>query len=750
MQGNPNLNKAILWAAASLDALITVQEVKGIFAGLPWFNNNWGRDTFISLIGSTFCLNNFQDAKEILEAFAAFQIKDSLNEYYGRVPNRITLKESIYNTTDGTPLFVIQCLNYARNSGDTNFIKKNYPVIKIALLGALKYYVDKDCLLTHKDAETWMDAVGPEGPWSPRGNRAVDIQVLWLGQVQATAIVAALLNDTTISALCSRLEPKIVYNIKKKFFDTLVYKIADRITTEGKLDFSERPNSLFATAESTLFKNEFERFKYFSNSAKNILLSQGVLSLSYKDKNFHPYHEYPPFYPKDAAYHNGIIWQWNTGIAVDNLCSFGLQDTAWKLTQTLTNQILNQGAVGSIAELMEVYSRTNSNYTKLSGCFSQAWSLAEYIRSFREAYFGITTDALSNTIIVSPHIPAGINYAKFIVNYKDSKFLYEYHTTGDKKIFKFTPTRVNSSVKVYFKYTDIKQAIALNFCLDSTAAIITVITDKSGLARLLLNKTVQISKTNMKQQLTDKKLTSSVNNFLLAHPVYNKNLKCFAGKAYPLIPFATIKHSNPNAKVIYDKADLPFDEKYTYPQNSNFRAGISDILNFNLSEDGNLYYFTILLRDLVNPGWHPEYGFQLTYLAILIRNSNSNFCNTVNKNSNYILSDSLSYNKAIFIGGGIEVSNYDSKIIAQYIPAQTDITNPLGNIYEKSLRFAIPKRLLGKINNKCKITLLSGTQDDNGGAGLGIFRNVTMQVSEWSGGGKTNSNDNIYDELFIP
>ena len=62
------LDIALMWAKLSLDALIMNQSqsgipVKGIFAGLPWFNNYWGRDSFISLPGATFVTGNFNDAR---------------------------------------------------------------------------------------------------------------------------------------------------------------------------------------------------------------------------------------------------------------------------------------------------------------------------------------------------------------------------------------------------------------------------------------------------------------------------------------------------------------------------------------------------------------------------------------------------------------------------------------------------------------------------------------------------------------
>ena len=48
----PDLDKAIDWITITMDELITCQQGNGIYAGLPWFNEYWGRDMFISMPGA--------------------------------------------------------------------------------------------------------------------------------------------------------------------------------------------------------------------------------------------------------------------------------------------------------------------------------------------------------------------------------------------------------------------------------------------------------------------------------------------------------------------------------------------------------------------------------------------------------------------------------------------------------------------------------------------------------------------------
>src|SRR3990172_814704 len=190
---NERFDKALHWAILSADALVMNQGKKGIFAGLPWFSNYWGRDSFISLPGIALATGNFDDAREILESFAAWQMTDPTSPNEGRIPNLVTTTSTSYNTTDGTPWFTLGVFDYVKYCGDTAFARKMFPVLRLAIEGALRHRVDKEKFLTHGDAESWMDAVGQEGPWSPRGNRANDIQALWYRQLLvSTAFAEAL------------------------------------------------------------------------------------------------------------------------------------------------------------------------------------------------------------------------------------------------------------------------------------------------------------------------------------------------------------------------------------------------------------------------------------------------------------------------------------------------------------------------------------------------------------------------------
>ncbi|HAP35120.1 MAG TPA: hypothetical protein DCQ28_03950, partial [Bacteroidetes bacterium] len=142
-----DLTTAIAWAKLQIDALIMNQSTggertKGIFAGLPWFNNYWGRDSFISLPGATYIIGNFTDARDVLRSYAKFQELDPANSNYGRIPNLATPQSVIYNTADGTPWFVKSLYEYVKYSGDTSIVREMYPIIFRSIEGTIKFHSD--------------------------------------------------------------------------------------------------------------------------------------------------------------------------------------------------------------------------------------------------------------------------------------------------------------------------------------------------------------------------------------------------------------------------------------------------------------------------------------------------------------------------------------------------------------------------------------------------------------------------------
>ena len=152
------LAKALRWLVITMDQLVTRQRGDGIYAGLPWFNEYWGRDSFIALPGALLVTGQFETARAVLTAFAEFMDMDPLSPFYGRVPNRVRMDDLDYHTTDGTPRFVVALQDYVRYSGDMSLVEDLYPQVRASIEGALANWTDENGYLTHEENETWMDA----------------------------------------------------------------------------------------------------------------------------------------------------------------------------------------------------------------------------------------------------------------------------------------------------------------------------------------------------------------------------------------------------------------------------------------------------------------------------------------------------------------------------------------------------------------------------------------------------------------
>lgn len=395
-----DLNKALSWAKVSMDGLVMNQDKRGIFAGLPWFNDYWGRDTFISLPGALLVTGQFERAREILRDFGTYQFTDWNDPLYGRIPNRVRPDEVIYNTADGTPWFVREAYEYILYSGDTTFAREIYPVVRRSIEGTIQYRIDTYGFLKHDDADTWMDAkIEGAIPWSARGDRACEIQALWYTQLIAGAKIAALADD--ISGCIEEwlaLAGEIRHHFESYYMDHIGLSIYDHLNPNGKPDHNYRPNQIFCLTVpfSHPFPNRGAFFELngglgqvdLGRFSVRLVYPFGVGSLWKKNLHFHPYHHHS-YYHYDASYHNGIVWTWNSGPAVTAFCRQGRTFVPHILFDSLTDQILNKGAVGTIAELIDVAPKASRLNPELSGTFTQAWSLAEYLRNFYQDFLGI-------------------------------------------------------------------------------------------------------------------------------------------------------------------------------------------------------------------------------------------------------------------------------------------------------------------------------------------------------------------------
>jgi glycogen debranching enzyme len=450
--GEAVVDEALLWSRVSLDSLIMRGETTGIWAGLPWFNNFWGRDTFITLPGAALVNGDFTTARAILLDFSRFQFRDPSSPIYGRIPNIITGGKPYYNTADGTWWFVLAALKYLNYSGDMEFCREVFPAVELAIEGALAKCADGNFFITHGDAETWMDAVGNSIPWSPRGDRAVDIQALWHSALLCGEKMALLLGEENKARRWRLLAGEAAKNFSRHFIceDGL---LCDHLNSDGSRDAQLRPNQIFAVSCGAGMELEpFLRADVAARVARGVteelVLEQGVMSLSPKDKNFHPYHDYPAYPHNDAAYHNGIIWTWLAGPVIEALCLNGQQDLAWRLFSEEARQIMQDGCLGGFSELREACPRPGAKAAIPSGTVNQAWNLAEFQRNFIENFIGWHPFATGRRAVLSPALPRALQSADAFLPFADGGLRFSAQRSGGEITIKLSLENLSREIKI--------------------------------------------------------------------------------------------------------------------------------------------------------------------------------------------------------------------------------------------------------------------------------------------------------------
>ncbi len=737
---NDRTNKALRWAIISLDALITKQRGRGIWAGLPWFNNYWGRDTFIAFTGAVLYAGKPAMAREILRNFARFQEDDPERRTFGRIPNRITNTEIIYNTADGTWWFIRELYEYYLFSGDRAFLQAMYPVIKRAINGALQNRTDASGYLIHEAAETWMDAKGPDGAWSPRDNRAVEIQALWYTSLQIGLHLSKKFGYEEDFERWQKISDQIKANFTTDFWNNKRACLYDHLNPGGQPDTSMRPNQIFAITVPNLagiapLLSQEQQESVVQNVFTKLTFPYGVASLWQRDRNFHPWHHYPPYYVPDAAYHNGTVWTWLAGPVVSGLKTVQQFDAADSLLHNEMRQILENDAIGNYSELLDALPRKKGQPPQISGTVSQAWSLAEFIRNIYQDVVGYTPIAPEHRFRLRPA-----------------------PSENKKRRFDIAAPFKDGFIDINWQ----ENARAITIGLQSRAGDTNLVGEiylpgkREPVIAKLPHKGAHWKYHYIKESAEEKEKETST-NWAFARPRFSRSFAALQQIDYDVLPKKQIYFPPQEDRPVLISADDPLQDdrgpnrRYVYPQHPMFEDGILDLRHFAVYDDQTHWAFELAFERLVDPGWHPAYGFQLTYAAVAIRDDSltENRSPLIGNNANVRLPYERAYNRIIYIGGGFEIRNANDETLAAYVPM--DERYPIGYVNVAQIRFRIEKKYLPGLKKDSPISVFIGGQDDHGGAGIGEFRAVRKEAGMWHGGGAEyeEGQSRVYDRLFI-
>ncbi|MGL5319053.1 MAG: amylo-alpha-1,6-glucosidase, partial [Bacteroidales bacterium] len=259
-------------------------------------------------------------------------------------------------------------------------------------------------------------------------------QALWYGQLVAGVQMAKQMNDQKHAIAWEFAAHKLKRNFESKFTTGQKQNIADHLNVDDTQDSQIRPNQLYAFE---LVSNDINKMWITKRLWQELVYPWGVASLSQKDPEFHPYHENWNYYHKDDAYHNGTVWLWNNGIAMQRMIEYNQEEIAFQLFENMNRQALVEGAVGSLAENADALPREGERWAKRSGTFLQAWSNAEQLRVWYQYFLGIRPDMIENKIFIEPKLPSKITELTFQQRIGEGVLKGVYSRNGSRSVYEY-------------------------------------------------------------------------------------------------------------------------------------------------------------------------------------------------------------------------------------------------------------------------------------------------------------------------
>lgn len=353
-----------------------------IIAGYHWFTD-WGRDTMISLEGLTLVTGRQAEARGILRNFARHS-RDGL------IPNLFPEHETegIYNTADATLWFFHALDRYLEATGDRALLREMLPklveIIRHHFAGTrFGIGVDPSDGLLRQGAEgyqlTWMDAKVDGWVVTPRRGKAVEINALWYN---ALRLLSAWASEEGYNEEVPPL-PEAAERTYRSFNTRFWYGsggyLYDVVDGEHGDDHSLRPNQIFAFSLRHPVLDPSRWQSVLDVVERELLTPVGLRSLSAGHPDYKPQY-WGDLHSRDAAYHQGTVWAWLIGPFIDAWLKLhpGERAQGRRFLEGFKAH-LNAGCIGSISEIFDA----EPPYAD-RGCIAQAWSVAEYLRIWRE------------------------------------------------------------------------------------------------------------------------------------------------------------------------------------------------------------------------------------------------------------------------------------------------------------------------------------------------------------------------------
>jgi glycogen debranching enzyme len=381
---------------------------RGLSAGYPEYPWWFGCDNTYSLQAIT-ASGDFDLAKQTMRLLKNQSMKKNGN---GRIIHEVSSNGVVYNpgNTQETAHFIMVAEKLFRWTGDLEFIKEMYPVMKMGL----------HWLLSDMDQNRNLFPEG-YGIMEVYGLNAelIDVAVYTQQALKATAYVAGILNEPRDQKHYEELAADLAVKINKDFWDDAegsycdfygtreqAISAAEGAITQTKRDEVQNEETKKRIAFYEQLKQKFAAMPDVSKgwiTNKNWVINTPIeTGIAPKEKAIalldkirkENVGEYGPYL---AANERNAMMTISTGVQAVAEAKYGrINESLWYVDKIV--QTFNRVLPGSISEMMPDY-----------GDFTQAWTSYGIIVPLVEYVFGIQPDAYAKTIVFEPQLPEGWN-----------------------------------------------------------------------------------------------------------------------------------------------------------------------------------------------------------------------------------------------------------------------------------------------------------------------------------------------------
>ena len=397
------LTRGISWIRLTLDALLVEGRDTFFVAGFPWDGSVDGRVNAQAAGSMGFVTGDASKTASVIRNMADDQDTIVQHATYGRIALRSSRGKSDYSAADVTPLFVRAIYDYVTQANDTALVRSLYPALKRSIEGTSAHHTDHDNFLVHGRSGTWMSSGAAAGRVGPsRGDRAVEVQMLWHFQQLIGSYLAAFLGEWEDAERWGAAAETTAVRFAPAFIDTAKNLVYDHLLSDGTGVYEPRPNPVFCL---DLIPSELIQQNVLRDAVRGLLYPHGVGTLGSSHARFKQFVGLEGQYSAAEAKYNGPVATWLTSQIVYGLTRYDRQDFCYPVTERMIHYALNEGMAGTLPEMFEVKERPGEQYPRGAGLFSYAPAAAEFLRSCYQDYLGIGVDGISGTLSLKPKLP---------------------------------------------------------------------------------------------------------------------------------------------------------------------------------------------------------------------------------------------------------------------------------------------------------------------------------------------------------